>query len=126
MAVGIVKARLGLPMNTLIGMDRPTSPTREPRRMGATRMTMPALGKHIERWRAECAALAAFGLLMPVIAGLAGWLAATPASAQPKQPEAGAAAAAPPESVDLANRKQLLIVGSTSMKGITDAVVEHL
>ncbi len=94
--------------------------------MSATGMTMPALGKHIERWRAECVALAAFGLLMPVIAGLAGWLAPMPASAQPNQPEAGAAAAAPPENVDLANRKQLLIVGSTSMDAITDAVIKHL
>lgn len=94
--------------------------------MSATVTTMPALGKHIERWRGECVAVAVRGLLMPVIAGFALWLAATPASAQPKQPEAGAAAAAPPESVDLANRKQLLIVGATSMKGITDAVINHL
>ena len=68
-------------------------------------------------------ALAAFGLGLPVIAGLTWWLAAMPAAAQPKQPEGSGA---PPASGDLAGRKQLLIVGSTLLKGLTDAVIKRL
>jgi phosphate transport system substrate-binding protein len=87
-------------------------------------MTMPVLGKQGQRIRLRCVGVAAFGLVLPVIAGLASWLAAMPASAQPKQPEAGAGA--PPASVDLVGRKQLLIVGATPMEGITDAVIKRL
>jgi phosphate transport system substrate-binding protein len=78
---------------------------------------MPVLGRQGQGFREKCAALAALGLLMPVIAGLAWWLAAVPAAAQSTQPEAGAA---PTE------RKQLLIVGSSLMEGLTDAVIERL
>jgi phosphate transport system substrate-binding protein len=66
------------------------------------------------------------------IAAVASWLVATPASAQPAGPEAPAAAipgageSATLPSVDLSDRKQLLIVGSSSMEAITDAVIERL
>jgi phosphate transport system substrate-binding protein len=61
------------------------------------------------------------------IAAVACWLAVPPALAQaPAGPLAGAGESATPPSVDLSERKQLLIVGSTSMQPITDAVIEHL
>ena len=66
------------------------------------------------------------------VVAVAGWLAATSVSAQPAQSEApdgtvpGAGESATPPSVDLSERKQLVIVGSTSMEPITDAVIEHL
>ena len=114
---------MGLPMNTPIDMERLTSPTGSRSRVGATGMTMPLLGRQEKRLHGKRAALTALGLLMPAIAGVGWWLTAMPAAAQPNQPEA---AAASPESVDLANRKQLLIVGSNSMVGITDAITKHL
>jgi phosphate transport system substrate-binding protein len=92
----------------------------------------PILGKQGQRFRGRRVALAALGLVLPVIVGLAWWLAATPASAQPKEPEArsdvvsdGGESAAPP-SADLSERKQLLIVGSTTLEDVTDAVIERL
>ena len=84
-------------------------------------MTMPVLG---ERFRGRCATLAALGLITPVAAGFAWWLATMPASAQSKQPSA--AAGAPPASATPVERKQLLIVGSTIMAGLTEAVIERL
>ncbi len=96
------------------------------RSLGATGMTMPVLGKQGQRFRGWRVALAALGLVLPVIAGFAWWLAAMPASAQPKQPEARSGAGAPPAQVDHVDRKQLLIVGSTLLKGLTDAVVKRL
>jgi len=66
------------------------------------------------------------------VAALAGWLAATPAATQPAQPEGatgairGAGKSATPPSVDRTDRNELLIVGSTSMRAITDAVIERL
>jgi phosphate transport system substrate-binding protein len=69
-------------------------------------------------------AVAALGLGLPVIAGLVWWLAAMPASAQPKPEES--AAAAPPASADLTGRKQLLIVGPMVMKGLTEAIIKRL
>jgi phosphate transport system substrate-binding protein len=86
-------------------------------------MTMPVRGKDGRRFRGRCAARAVLGLALPAIAGLAWWLGAIPAAAQPKQPEAGVGA---PASVDLADRKQLMIVGSTTLKPITDAIIKHL
>jgi phosphate transport system substrate-binding protein len=67
-------------------------------------------------------ALAALGLGLPAIAGLAWWLAAMPASAQPQ----AQGAAASPAGADRAGRKQLLIVGSALMKGLTDAVIKRV
>src|SRR5258707_9602428 len=70
--------------------------------------------------------------ILLAIAALAGWLAAVPASAQPAQPEApagpirGAGKSATPPSADRTERKELLIVGSTGMRAITDAVIERL
>jgi phosphate transport system substrate-binding protein len=96
--------------------------------MGA--MGMPKAGDRMQdrRLRALGAALAALRLALPLIAGVAWWL---PASGQAKAPEPGAAVSragegAPRPRADLAGRKQLLIVGSTSMLGITDAVIKHL
>ena len=66
------------------------------------------------------------------IAAVLCWLAATPAAAQPTQPEArrgaisGAGESATPPRVNLTDRERLLIVGSTSMEPITDAVIERL
>ncbi len=80
--------------------------------------------------RAENSWLRRAGILAS--AAVAGWLAATPAAAQPAQPEApagaiaGAGESATPPSVDLSERKQLLIVGSTSMEAITGAAIERL
>ena len=85
---------------------------------------MPVLGKPGQRFRGRCVTLTALGLVLSVIAGLAWSLAALPASAQPKQ--SGPGAAAPPASVDLIDRKQLLIVGSPLLEGITDAVIKRL
>ena len=59
-------------------------------------------------------------------------LAAHPAPAQPAQPGPqageirGAGKSATPPSVDLSDRKQLLIAGSTGMVALTDAVIERL
>jgi len=61
-----------------------------------------------------------------VIAVLGWSLAAMPASAQPKQAGAGSGADAAPANVDLVGRKQLLIVGSTTLEGVTDAVIRRL
>ena len=80
-------------------------------------------------WRAAAPAMRTTHL---AIAALACWLAATPAPAQPAQPEApagaisGAGESATPPSANLSERKQLLIVGSTGMGAITDAVIERL
>jgi hypothetical protein len=82
-------------------------------------MMMPVLARHGQGFRERYAALAALGL----IAGVAWWLAALPAAAQSKQPEAGAAA--PPASAAPVERKQLLIVGSPLMEGLTDAVIQR-
>ncbi len=83
-------------------------------------------------WRSKGAgALAARATLLGV-AGLAGWLAATPAATQPAQPEGatgairGAGKSATPPSADFTQRSELLIVGSTSMRAVTDAVAERL
>jgi phosphate transport system substrate-binding protein len=86
-------------------------------------MTMPVLGAQAQGFRERRAALAALGLLMPALAGLAWWLAAMPAAAQSK-PESSAGA--PPASAAPADRKQLLIVGSPLMEGLTDAVIKSL
>jgi phosphate transport system substrate-binding protein len=87
---------------------------------------MPVLLQQGQRFRGRCAALAALGLVLPMIAGLVWWLAAIPASAQPKQPGAGSGAVTPPARVTLVDRKQMLIVGSTLLEGITDAVIKRL
>jgi phosphate transport system substrate-binding protein len=76
-------------------------------------------------------AFAALRLALPLVVGVAWWLAAIPASGQHKAPEIGSAVprtgkSAPRPLTDLARRKQLLIVGSTSLEGITDAVIKHL
>jgi phosphate transport system substrate-binding protein len=74
---------------------------------------------------------AALGLLLPVALGVACWLMAAPASAQQKQPEGGSGDAsrsdegAPPR-LKHPTRDQLMIVGSTTMDDITEAVVQHL
>ncbi len=92
----------------------------------------PILGKQGQRFRRRRVTLAALGLALLVIAGLAGWSSAMPASAQPKQPEArsdvvpGGGEQATPPSVDLSDRQQLLIVGSTTLEDVTDAVIERL
>jgi phosphate transport system substrate-binding protein len=101
-------------------------------RMGAMGMTMPVDRTQERRFRGGCVALAGLRLALSVIAGVAWWLAAMPASAQNQQPEArpGAASrtgeAAPPPSGDLAERNQLLIVGSTALDGINEAIIKHL
>jgi phosphate transport system substrate-binding protein len=67
-----------------------------------------------------------------VIALVAGWLAAAPASAQQPQPDARAGAVtgvvggAPSPRAKPAERKQLMIVGSTTMDGITAAVMKRI
>ncbi len=82
-------------------------------------------------WSKGAGALAARAALLGV-AGLAGWLAATPAATQPAQPEGatgairGAGQSATPPSADFTQRSELLIVGSTSMRAVTDAVAERL
>ena len=66
------------------------------------------------------------------IAAVICWLVATPASAQSTGPEApagaipGAGESRRPPSVDLSDRGQLLIVGSTTMEAITDAIIKRL
>ncbi len=85
---------------------------------------MPLVRKQSERFAGRCMTLAALGVGLPAIAGLAWWLAAMPAAAQPTQGES--AAAAVPASGDLTGRKQLLIVGPTVMKRLTDAVIKRL
>ncbi len=68
----------------------------------------------------------------PLLTAVAFWLAAVPALAQPAQPEApsgaisGAGERATPPAADFAERNALLIVGSTSMKAISDAVIAQL
>jgi phosphate transport system substrate-binding protein len=99
--------------------------------MGAKGMSRAGDRTRERRLRGQGAALAAFRLALPVIAGVAWWLAALPASGQLKAPEIGSAVSrtgegAPWPRADLAGRKQLRIVGATSMQGITDAVIKHL
>jgi len=70
--------------------------------------------------------------LVGVAAGtaIACWLAVLPAMAQQPDGDAlsrkGAGENATPPSLDLSDRKQLLIVGSSTMDAITDAVIERL
>jgi phosphate transport system substrate-binding protein len=85
---------------------------------------MAVLGKEARGFRERWAAFAALGLLTPGIAGLAWWLTAMPAAAQPKQPNT--TTGAPPASAAPVDRKQLLIVGSRLMDGLTDAVIKSL
>jgi phosphate transport system substrate-binding protein len=67
-----------------------------------------------------------------VIVGVAWLLAAMPAPAQDKQPAArsgavsGSGRGAPPSSAKPAERDQMLIVGATTMDGITAAVMKRL
>jgi phosphate transport system substrate-binding protein len=69
--------------------------------------------------------------LLAILAA-ASWLLAIPASAQPAKPDApageiaGAGESATPPSANISEREQLLIVGSTSMKAITDAAIARL
>jgi len=87
----------------------------------AAGMMKPVLGKQGQRFRERGAAGAALRFVLPILAAIALWLAAMPASAQSK-----AGAAAPPESVTPVERKQLLIAGSPLMEGLTDAVIKRL
>src|SRR6185295_19235392 len=89
-------------------------------------MTMPMDRTQERRSRRGCAARAWLRLALPVIAGVAWWLAAMPATAQGQQPEARAGKAAPPSSGDPADRNQLLIVGAATMGGITEEIIRHL
>jgi phosphate transport system substrate-binding protein len=99
--------------------------------MGAMGMSRAGDRTRERRQRGWGTALAALRLALPLIAGVAWWLAAMPASGQHKAPEIGSAVSrsgegAPWPRADLAGRKQLLIVGATSLQGITDAVIKHL
>jgi phosphate transport system substrate-binding protein len=91
--------------------------------MAAMGMTMPVRNRHEARLRVRRARLAALGLMLSAMAGLCWGMATLPASAQP--PQAGGAGA-PSTSVDLVGRKGLLIVGSVTLKEITDAVINRL
>ena len=65
-------------------------------------------------------------------AAIACWLLAVPAMAQSEKPEApvgeieGAGESATPPSANFSERNEMLIVGSSSMEAITDAVLERL
>jgi phosphate transport system substrate-binding protein len=92
-------------------------------------MTMPVDRIQARRFAGGDGAHAVPTRILPVIAGLVCWLAAVSALAQPAARTdiprgAGESAVAP--SVDRSYRKQLLIVGSTSMEAITDAIIEHM
>src|SRR5712691_3124602 len=108
----------------------PTAKFDRQRRQGARAVSMSA-DRSGNWWSKGAGALAARAALLGV-AGLAGWLAATPAATQPAQPEGatgairGAGKSATPPSADRTDRNELLIVGSTSMRAITDAVIERL
>lgn len=92
-------------------------------------MRMP-VDRTLELWcRGGCAGLR---LALPVIVGVAWLLAAMPAPAQDKQPAArsgavsGSGRGAPSSSAKPAERDQMLIVGATTMDGITAAVMKRL
>ncbi len=72
-------------------------------------------------------------LAITAIAGaaIACWLAVMPAMAQQPDGDAlskrdGAGESAAPPSIDLSDRKQLLIVGSSTMEAVTDAIIERM
>jgi phosphate transport system substrate-binding protein len=88
--------------------------------VGEMGMTMPADRTRGLRLPRGCGARTTRRFALAVLAGLAWWLAAPPASAQQNQPDTGSDAAAD------AGREGLLIVGSTTLQAITDAILHRL
>lgn len=90
---------------------------------------MPVDPTRKRRFRRQSVALR---LMLPAALGIAWWLAAMPVSAQQKQsetrsgtPTRGEARAGSP-SAQLATREQMVIVGSSTLDGITAAVIKHM
>jgi phosphate transport system substrate-binding protein len=88
-------------------------------------MAMPISRTPEWRFRGGCG-FAALRLLLSVVLAVASCLAAIPASAQQKQPEARGGADAVAPDTKPATREQVVIVGSSVMDGITAAVIKHL
>jgi phosphate transport system substrate-binding protein len=93
---------------------------------------MPMQGDRAENLscRRSRAGTSAIKSTLVAITAVAYWLLATPAAAQPtgaapnSEPGGGGSAMLP--AIDLSERKQLLITGSTSLEAVTDAVIEKL